>query len=62
MEQEQSNGFQVFDINPQIVAKGKKTTTPVAWSGPLFLTVKASLSASANPNKTVLPVIIAVKT
>ena len=26
MEQEQAKGFQVFDINPQIVAKGKKTT------------------------------------
>jgi mannose-6-phosphate isomerase-like protein (cupin superfamily) len=26
VEQEQSKGFQVFDINPQIVAKGKKTT------------------------------------
>ena len=26
MEQEPTQGFQVFDINPQIVAKGKKTT------------------------------------
>ena len=26
MDQEPSKGFQVFDINPQIVAKGKKTT------------------------------------